>query len=150
MRTIDWLRKPRTYGLVRKECMALMVIGLAFFYGAAIIAPALSWSSPELIWKTGLIMTAVGALGIVGLVAWIYPKGQKLTGETVFGFLALLTGFISLLVTFGDEKSGLQIFWLVMTVFILPSGWAIVVLGAVKNRKPRPAKKTEKSYKRLY
>ncbi len=146
MRTIDWIRKPSTRGLLRKEAKVVTVIGLAFFYAAAIIAPLLSWSSPELIWKTGLIMTAVGCLWLVALIAWVYPKSQRMTGETVLGFLGLLTGLISLLVSFGDENNGVQIFWVVMTVFILPSGWTIVVLAALKNRKPRPAK-TEKFYR---
>lgn len=132
---IGSIRKPSTVKLLRVEGMTVTVIGLAFFVVAAIVAPLLSWSSPELVWKTGLIMTAVGCLWLVGLIAWIYPRGQRLTGETVLGFLGLLAGLISLLVSFGDEESGIQVFWVVMTVFLLPSGWAIVVLAALAKRK---------------
>jgi hypothetical protein len=115
--------------------MTVTVVGLAFFFAAAIIAPLLSWSSPELVWKTGLVMTAVGCLWLVGLMVLVYPKkGRRLTGETVLGFLGVLVGFI-LLVSFGDEQSGIQAFWVVMTVFLLPSGWAIVVLAALANRR---------------
>jgi len=132
---IDSVRKPSTVKLLRVEAMTVTVIGLALFLVAAILAPLLSWSFPEVMWKTGLIMTAVGCLWLVGLMAWIYPKGQRLTGETVLGFLGLLAGLISLLVSFGDEQSGIQVFWVVMTIFLLPSGWAIVVLAALAKRK---------------
>lgn len=135
-RAIDWLREPSTVRLLRVEAMTVTVIGLAFFFAAAIIAPLLSWSSPEVVWKTGLVMTAVGCLLLVGLMVWVYPKkGRRLTGETVLGFFGVLVGFISLLVSFGDEQSGIQVFWVVMTVFLLPSGWAIVVLAALANRR---------------
>jgi hypothetical protein len=135
-RAIDWLREPATVKLLRVEAMTVTVVGLTFFFAAAIIAPLLSWSSPELVWKTGLVMTAVGCLWLVGLMVLVYPKkGRRLTGETVLGFLGVLVGFISLLVSFGDEQSGIQAFWVVMTVFLLPSGWAIVVLAALANRR---------------
>ena len=66
-RTIDWIRKPSTYKLLRIESGALAVIGLAFFYGAAVLAPNLGWDSPTLIWKTGLALACLGFMLLAGL-----------------------------------------------------------------------------------
>ena len=152
MRIIDWIRKPETYKLLRIEAGALAVIGLAFFYGAAVLAPNLGWDSPALIWKTGLVLACLGFLLLAGLVAWVYPKSQKLTFETVMGFLGLLASLISLLGAIGDAKSGVQVFWLVMAIILFPSSWALIALTALRKRKPqvaRPAVK-QKEYKRMY
>jgi uncharacterized membrane protein HdeD (DUF308 family) len=90
----------------------------------------------------------------VGLLGWIYPKEQKVTGEAVVGFVSLLIGMLSLIAALGNEEKQLGVFWLVMAVILIPVSMALVMLTAIKGRKPGgpPPVKREKpqQYKRFY
>jgi hypothetical protein len=154
MNAIKWMRSPATVKLLRVEALTLTVIGIAFFVAAAIIAPALGWEPPRLVWRVGLILEAVGALWLVGLLGWIYPKEQKVTGEAVLGFISILIGMLSLIAALGNEEKQLGVFWLVMAVILIPTSMAMIMLAAIKGRKPGappPATKEKpRQYKRFY
>ena len=153
MKAIEWMRSPATVKLFRVEALALTVIGLAFFVAAAIIAPGLGWESPKLLWRAGLIIEAVGVLWLVGLLGWIYPKGQKVTGEAILGFLSLLVGMLCIIAALGNEEKQLGVFWLVMAVVLVPTSMALIMLAAIRSRRPAgppPKKDKPAQYKRFY
>jgi multisubunit Na+/H+ antiporter MnhG subunit len=124
------------------------------FVTAAIFAPGLGWESPKLVWRVGLILNALGSVCLVGLMRWVYPQGQRLTAETVLGFVTLLIGMLCLIAALGNEEKQLGVFWLVMAAILIPVSMAQIMLSAIKSRKPgeaSPAMKDKPArYKRFY
>lgn len=116
------------------EALTLAVIGLAFFVGAAILAPTLGWESPAIIWRVGLILAAVAAYFLVALLAWVYRKGQQVTGEAIIGFITLLVAMLSLMGGIANEEGEIKVFWLVMAIVLIPAAMALVMLAAIAKR----------------
>ena len=110
---------------------AIVTIGLVIFYGTVLSATIVS--PPEALLKAGAIIAAAGCLWLIGLLLW--PPGNKgrVTFEATLGFFCLPAALISMFAASGDEL-GLQVSWLIITIFLLPGAIGLIGQAARANR----------------
>jgi len=120
--------------LLRKLGYIICGVGLAVFYLSTFV-PALLGASdalPAAVWRAGAVLAAVGCLWLVVLLIRPATQPARASREAVFGFVSLPAALISLFGIAGE--TGVVMFWLVVTVFLLPASVALILLAALVER----------------
>ena len=112
---------------------AIVIVGLAIFYGSFLVTLAGRLTAPATLWMVGLIIAAAGCLWLLGALLWTHGHKGRVTFEVVLGFLCLPPGFLAFFLTLGDEL-GLQLSWLIITIFLLPGAIALITQAARVKR----------------
>jgi hypothetical protein len=99
---------------IRQLGRAIVIVGLAVFYGSLVSKP---FGPPETLVKAGVITAAVGCLWLTGLLLWLYGDKGRAVFERTLGFFCLPAAFLSTFAALGDEL-GLQLPWLIIAVII--------------------------------
>ena len=116
-------------------------IGLLVFY-VGNLAEAFSGDAfdvPAAVWRVGIVVATIGCLLLLALLARPATRPARAVWEARFGFACLPAAVLSLFGALGDGSSGLQPFWLVVTICLLPAGIGVIALAAGVEREAKHA-----------
>ena len=116
-------------------------IGLLVFYVGNVVQAFSgdAFDVPTAVWRAGIVVATIGCLLLLALLARPVTRPARAVWEARFGFACLPAAILSLFGALGDGSSGLQPFWLVVTVCLLPASIGVIALAAGVEREAKHA-----------
>jgi hypothetical protein len=130
---------------VRLAGFVLCGIGLIVFYLGNVVQ-AFSGDSldvPAVTWRAGIVVTTIGCVLLLGLLARPATRPARAVWEARFGFACLPAAILSLFGALGDGSTGLQPFWLIVTICLLPASVGVIALAAGVEREAKHAREQQ-------
>jgi hypothetical protein len=120
---------------------AVCALGLAVFYVGNLVQAVGgdSFAVPAAVWRVGIVMATVGCVLLLALLAPPGIRPNRASWEARFGFACLPAAILSLFGALGDGSQGVQVFWLIVTVFLLPASVGLILLAAGVEREAKHA-----------